>query len=394
MRKNVSVHIESLITNIDKLLTIDKENNNYEILQCLDNIRDSLNREYNNIQCMAVLISYQPKYKYEIFGARTYPTHNELTHISKALTDLNSNNFKLREYIIELDYGVLYNNKINITTEELVAILLHEVGHIIHFDYYLNKTKQQLAISYATTTGVGVGTVAMISGILPIPVYAASIIALYLFNDTTSKKGYYNNEVLADSFSIEQGFGNELKTVLNKIYKYKDGPLMSNNKFYQLIIQKTRQNRLHDIDRMLEIEKQQTDSPTLKEHISFIQKISKKGDNATDKNLLQHSKAAYQESMTAFFDIMAKGYSNLEIEELYVELQRMTTYEDKACLVHRIGKDKLKASKALQYAKDELTIKKIKEYQNELNKLSEKLRETNPEREYGVLVKMPIGYEG
>jgi len=149
------------------------------------------------------------------------------------------------------------------------------------------------------------------------------------------------------------------------------------------------------LDRGLIKEQTSANSPTMKSHIGFILKSSKSPKNSAIR-INEQMQMLYNESMQSFFEILSKGYSQLEIEEIYVETQRMTSYEDKSYVVARIGRNRKKAEEALARTAptDKATISKIENFLKELDNLSKTVRKSNPERQYGVLIKAPIGYEG
>jgi len=362
----------------------------------LDRIKNALNKEFSNHKCIAVLVSNKPTNKKQIFGARVYPTQNELVNINKEIVDLTSKNqYVLKEYIIELDYGLLYNTALDVSPDEMTAVIIHEMGHVVNFNQNIINIRNIILRGYAQ---IGVATASIVTGVLPLTTTVGLIIALHLFSSAVERDDMTKNEILADSLSVEYGYSNELKTVLTKIFDYTAGPKLKEDnvyKFIQLLIDPSRSRRLDELDRGLKKEQSNTNSSVLKGLIDFILKMPKNSKNST-VGINEQMELLFNESMQSFFEILSKGQSQLEIEELYVEIQRMTSYEDKTYIVARIGRDRKKAEEAIARLDphDKASNSKIDSFIKELDNLSKLVRKSNPERQYGVLIKAPIGYEG
>lgn len=385
---------------VEKIRTImENTPNDYNNDSNLEDIKNALNREFPNHHCIAVLIGNKPNRKNQIYGARMYPTQNEMDVISKEILNTYAKtNYTLKEYIIELDYTFLYNRTLGVTPEEMTAVIIHEVGHAQHFSHEIANAKIKLINAQAATVGVGLGVTAMVTGLINLPVALVGIIVLNMCQSCIEKSRAMDSEILADSLAIEYGASEELKDVLNKTYRMMDGPALSDNALYQWIINlRTGRNvRLNELENSLNKEMRDTNSPIMKGYLSNILIKYKRQKNSIKTSFIAEAENLLTESIQSFTEMITKGHSMLEIEEIRVEIQRMTSYEDKMYIVTRIAKDRNRAELTLEKLDKHESSKrqKIKEFIKDLDDLLALTRKSNPERQYGIFIKAPQGYEG
>lgn len=127
---------------------------------------------------------------------------------------------KNKTWVIEIDEGLL-NHKL--TDKELVALLLHEVGHVVNSNSVVNRIVQILQFEYVNTKFTNK---AMISGnifrkMLSLPILNACV------SDQKDKKNL-KEEIKADQFVRKIGYGKYLVSAMDA--------LMDPNKFPKLKI--------------------------------------------------------------------------------------------------------------------------------------------------------------
>jgi hypothetical protein len=118
---------------------------------------------------------------------------------------------RFKNYMIEVD-SKLFNPILEINPGELLAILLHEVGHIINDPNPVEEVRDAINVSLAKTDS----TISMADS-----VQFYQIIA-YGIKNTIRKMNsmfiiYKDGEVLADEFVLMCGFGEELNSVHKKL---------------------------------------------------------------------------------------------------------------------------------------------------------------------------------
>lgn len=119
----------------------------------LNNLKKELNKFFKDSKCKNVY--YTENTDKMFFGMRVYATSIDPDEIYDYLT--GNDNIRINEYIIEIDSKLL-NPVMNLQPEELTAILLHEVGHLVndntpikdardYLNSYLADNSETLSIS-------------------------------------------------------------------------------------------------------------------------------------------------------------------------------------------------------------------------------------------------------
>ena len=129
---------------------------------------------------------------------------------------------RIDHYSLELD-SKLFNA--GITSEEFVAILLHEIGHIVNDASSVNRFKKNMA-NYMCTNG----PLRVTSNINYREILTFGIKDSLRKMDSIFDKR--DDEILADEFVISYGYGQYLDSALRKIVKYTGNiPKVDGNKF-------------------------------------------------------------------------------------------------------------------------------------------------------------------
>ena len=173
----------------------------------LDKLKKELNLFFKDSTCKDILFTRSDTL---FFGMCVYPQVNQEL-VSKILQD--DQKVRFGEYTIEIDSKVLHPS-LNITPDELLAMLLHEVGHIVNDPTPVDELRKIIALQL-TKRGDSLN--------IPKTAQYYTIIS-YGIKDTIRKITsmlfiYKDGEVLADEFVHMCGFGDSLNSIFNKICK-------------------------------------------------------------------------------------------------------------------------------------------------------------------------------
>ena len=171
----------------------------------LDKLKKELNNFFKDSTCKDILFTRSDTL---FFGMCVYPQVDE-----ELITEILQDEKKVRfsKYTIEIDSKVLHPT-LNITAQELLAMVLHEVGHIVNDSGPVDEVRKAIAL-YLTKKGDA----------LNIPKSAQYYTILsYGIKDTVRRMTsmlfiYKDGEVLADEFVHMCGYGNELNSIFEKI---------------------------------------------------------------------------------------------------------------------------------------------------------------------------------
>lgn len=174
----------------------------------LNKLKNELNRFFKGQRCREVL--YTNNTDKVFFGMSVLPIMNDedVVYILNA-----DNNYMVKEYYLELD-SKLFGADLCLNDEELLAVLLHEVGHMVNstepienarnvLDLYLAKTHSELDIAESINQKAILGF-----GLRDLMRKTISIFEKDQFG-----------EITADEFVYKCGYGDQLQSALHKILK-------------------------------------------------------------------------------------------------------------------------------------------------------------------------------
>ena len=185
-------------------------------------IRDELNKFFKDSVCKEVI--FTKNYDKMFFGMCVMPVLDGDTAI-----EIITGNDKRRisSYYIEIDSKIL---ELDLSARELVAILLHEVGHLVNdsrpieevrdaLNIYLGKNNEHLVITDS--------------------IHYRDLLA-YALKDSlrkvTSLFFKEDEEIIADEFAVSCGYGPDLESAYHKIVK-KSGTINKDVKNKLLVMQ-------------------------------------------------------------------------------------------------------------------------------------------------------------
>ena len=153
-----------------------------------------------------------------------YPNSNILEEYTIALLngdDLNEGEFieswkNISSWTIEIDSKIFDNNYIDISSEEFVALLLHECGHVIFTDNIPHNVFTKTNLMYSD---MDLGNKQIIN-LTPLKNFITVTIMKMCNSRAMLSLKNYLNETKADKMSIHYGYGFALKSVLEKIINF------------------------------------------------------------------------------------------------------------------------------------------------------------------------------
>lgn len=340
---------------------------------------------------------------------------NKETDAIKKLWEAN------KVWTIEIDQRLIKGEIIDCSNKELTAMLLHEVGHVVCSSSLPNRISLILRYEIAKTSASNKMMLKnkIFSSIMSLPVLDACI------SEGRKNKSSIKEEIKADTFVKKMGYQNELLSVLTKISQNKKYP--TSIPIDEKIV-KTSDFTLASLDDFQKRKEKlaKTNLLTLKEHCcspyingvidTFIESVY--DDNAQNSLSLRDGRKT--ELMQELADkIIMDGYTQefflfggkelkridpAEIDYIEVKMNEIKTDNDKMMLISYIhskldlveyyisilSDPKLAKKYIIPHTMDNLLNTKKRLLQLRDMVLKFKI----PERNKGILVAWPVGYEG
>lgn len=168
-------------------------------------IKDELNRFFKDSVCREVI--FTKNYDKMFFGMCVMPYLDGDTAI-EIIT--NNNKKRITSYFIEIDSKLL---ELDLTAKELVAVLLHEVGHLVNDSRPIEEVRNALNIYLGKNNDHLVITDS---------IHYRDLLA-YALKDSlrkvTSLFFKEDEEIIADEFAVACGYGPELESAYSKIVR-------------------------------------------------------------------------------------------------------------------------------------------------------------------------------
>lgn len=223
--------------------------------QRLRDLKFELNKFFKDSECKEII--YTKNTDKLFFGMYVIPVLDG----DSAMNILVSNDkFRIKEYYIELD-SKIFDPMLNLSSIELLATLLHEVGHLT------NTSAPAEEIRNATNVYLAQNNEHLIlNSSRQYKELIAFAIKDSLRKITSIFEFKKNEEILADEFVVRCGYGPELESALNKIVK-KTGELNSEVKNKLIVLQWTlrlyKDVKLKRISALHSLNRSKTLSPSL-----------------------------------------------------------------------------------------------------------------------------------
>ena len=396
-------YLEELFINLQVKDHVDKT---------LDTMCKFINSSFD-LRCSSIIIGDKGN---KLYGMCVYPTDGSLYKISELiLKEKDSKKITKAiasskiEFIVEIDPNLLYKPMYKFKPDELVAMLLHEIGHVVaDSDFYndlafayrnavydLEKNKANVKIEASTKD-----------------IYITMIFVLSAITTTQFSKMPRNTgesiikEEIADKFVVDNGYGKSLVTALDKFSKvYLNNYKRYSRAEYERALQQEANNvaflnktfsvRKAYVNSLIDQEVKMSKSSLLKTALS---NINKKLKLSIFKECVEHVDTD-QILDEAFLDKFFKRplkISQYDIDELKISAEMMEDWDDKSILVYKIHKRIGQLEKAKEKAgNDKEMLCLIASYRKQLDELLEQVMKFKVvEKHYGVFIKYPKGYEG
>lgn len=384
----------------------------------LENISRILMRNFDINFSISVVNNTTNKF----FGMNIFPTTNTIDEMidamidRKATTDVIVNMWKKNAlWNLEIDSILLFDTNLNTNPSEIVAVLLHEIGHIV----YSNSIPQRvnrimhfgiMNLSYAVKSLVKFNRV-------------KKLFDLVVVEACSSKNFHYINsstERVADQFVVKMGYGNELDNFINKLIATQGNSLV--NRPENEIDTDVKSLVNWSIDNISELEfrkkklKVSIEAELINNPSPYVRQIfddirtsffGKDPDSykemVTEQYLIQSCKKIVTESILDIFDNIGKvkKIAQSDLDFISINISKMQNNDDKIYNLDLIY-DKLdlinSALELIGQGKSE-KVSQSKQtlvgFQTQLEKMRQQILTTDlPEKQYGVFIKYPKGYEG
>ena len=196
-----SFDFKQLESQLEQLKSISSNNSNI-----LKSIKNSLNKFFIKSKCKEVI--YTKNTDKLFFGMRVYIVLSG----DKALELMGDNEPTIPEgYYVELD-SKLFDSILDLSGEELTAILLHEVGHVAYDTQTIEEVKNSVDAYFANSGRYyNMKTSAGFNELLAFGMKDAVMKAGSMFTK------FGNTEIMADSFVVSCGYGPQLESAIKKI---------------------------------------------------------------------------------------------------------------------------------------------------------------------------------
>lgn len=326
-------------------------------------------------------------------------------------------------WMVEIDSILLKDKNLNANPGEMVAILLHEIGHTIYANSVPNRLFKVVKFEMTNVK------------LMTRNLFKHKKFRTLFFPTIVSACGYKmykylgdREEMEADKFVVKMGYGEHLNNFLNKLIASQGNDLIQRGE--QDAEQEVKIMTLWSIENINELKSRKnklknqlsaqilaTPSQYVKNMLFTINKIFFKGDT-TNKNKLDdimletclvreidytHKKA--QEEVVKEFTILplnkVKKIDLSEIDYIAVQIEKLDNYDDKVYLLDLIhyhlewiamGLDYIEQGKANKVANTKM---ELLQYKKQLEQMRQQIVKTKiPEKQYGLFVKYPKGYEG
>ena len=171
----------------------------------LNDLKSSINKFFKDGVCKNVILTDNDKM---FFGMCVMPVVR-MTDLEKIL--YSDEPFRIKEYYIEIDSKLL-NPTLDLNEDELTAITLHEIGHLINTSVPIEKVRKSLDVYMMETN----------DNLTKSKLEKTGELILFAIKDSVRKvtsmfENQNKEEILADEFVIRCGYGEYLLSALRKI---------------------------------------------------------------------------------------------------------------------------------------------------------------------------------
>ena len=328
-------------------------------------------------------------------------------------------------WTIEIDKKIIKGEPISLTAEELTALVLHEIGHIVYSNALPHRITHVMKLEYARAS---MNVKALLNNKL-----FQKLLSLPIVNgctyDNYKTKDNIKSELKADVFVTKMGYSDALESALTKFIDSGKDITKDINKKPQNVYNDMKRVTLFSLDCVENFEKRKaklvqknlsklllnTPSKYIGDVIHSIElgltrthKDSRESDETRMEYVEESANNIIDEFIALeFFEIRGKKLKRInpiEIDYIEVEIEKIRTNDDKMLLlsytyskINRIQYylDILNSPKYSKKYRIPNSKEELISYKKRLEILKNKIINYKiPEIKYGIHIQYPSGYEG
>jgi hypothetical protein len=404
------------------LLLIEQNFQSIKDKRNIDSSLDTIRRVISRMSDLDVSISIVDNKTNNFFGMTMYPNKSTMDKLIESIMEDRSTTerimdvwMKNKNWIIEIDSILLYDTNLNANPAEIVAVLLHEIGHTVYSNTIPARVtkvikSELLNLDYKLRA---LCKKSQVNKIFELAIVEACGQKIYTLRNQS-------NEFDADKFVVKQGYGNELHNFLDKVIKSQSASKFiqsegERDKEIEITVKWAIDNvselrmRKTKLKHTMDVQIYKTPSIFIKTTLRSIRDLFIKDTESIFKSavaeqvLLRSHDKIIQESILSFFDKIGKikKVNKADIDVIEIELDRMANEDDKIYMLDRVydqleivnmGIELIDTGKGDRVAQSKNTLLG---FQKRLEKIRDViLRAKVNKRQYGVFLQYPEGYEG
>ncbi len=173
----------------------------------LDILRKDLNSCFKDSECTKIIFTNNTDKMF--FGMCVVPTISDFCDVTEILT--GDEPFRIKEYMIEFD-SKLFDPALNLTPNEILACLLHEIGHLVNTSAPVDELRKELDVyMMKNNDSLSLDNTRKSNCLLVFGIRDAIRKITSMFENPNKE------EIIADKFVIDAGYGDQLLSALKKI---------------------------------------------------------------------------------------------------------------------------------------------------------------------------------
>jgi hypothetical protein len=338
----------------------------------------------------------------------------------------------ITDWVIDIDSTILYDMKLNANPSEILAVLLHEIGHVVYSD---EVPQRVFKIVRYQTSKLNYNVKQMLSKV-PVVRRVFNISLLDSCAITSYDRTDMGKEKAADMFAVKMGYGASLNSFIDKVLiRYGNANINKSEKEKEADVKSVTTWAVVNINELefrktglknaLKVELMKNPSVFIKTEINTLYKslfggfgdqvrktlsesyydepVDKLAEAMAEESLSKSINKVLTESITDLFDNFGKvkKVNQIDIDILEVEKDKIENHNDKIYLLDRIyfqldlvnlSLDMINMGKEKKVSQSKLTLTRMKDQLERLR--GEVIATRVVDKEYGVFIKYPKGYQG
>lgn len=410
---------------------------------------------YHKKNTFEVSIIKNDRTKEPFFGARVYPALDLLDKIVSEVVveyhpfkDIRTAWQKIDHWVIELDSGMFNRDVISLTPKEIMAAILHEIGHTIYSDKVLERFYRSYKFMYVHMKNAEKDTLKLGYGLFTIPLALSSTVRSW-----TRGKNAIKEEYFADNIVSKCGYADFYVSLLSKIIEAYGTAMCDNSETEgeNKVSEKTRWAAINIVDTVRRKSKlsndiylQSASTPSMYLKALYAKVLNTLGVNLRERYTGDAAECtlvafcmgepAFESTYAFTYDtdqyrkwdalveanlnrdkwkvgtpayestarrVIKKGLPSwIDLDRIQLEIDRMTNYHDRSFVLDMIYDKMDEINTFMEYAnRDDVTARK---YAPEAQKMLDTLENYRNQvlarrsfaKRYRVFVESPAGYEG